>query len=222
MTPASGVERAGESHQEGGRMKASISVIGVVLASLALGNVSLVAQQKKEGGKPLGEYSSILVSKFDVDKNPATEDFPKGLEVMMQSRTIQELRSKKLFADVVDGSEPAAGAEPGQAKPVANSNSASPAQNDSPRQIILSASVLTFDKGSRAARYMVGFGAGQSRVKMRFILRDALSGTEVLRFDQQGTFKGVFSVLGGSGDEAFVKAASSVVNNLIKELEKNR
>ena len=57
---------------------------------------------------------------------------------------------------------------------------------------------------------------------MRVVVRDSATSAEVLRFDEQGTFKGTFSVFGGGGDEASMKAASGVVNKLIKELENYR
>ncbi len=183
-----------------------------LLLMLAAALPALAADQKKEAAKQLAGYNGILVEKFAVDNNPATEDFPKGLETMMQSRAVQKLREKKIFDEVVDGAEPTA-ADPG----VAKAPGAEP-----PRWLILSATVLTFDKGSRAARYWGGFGAGATRIKVRFVLRDEKTGAEILRFDHQGSFKGMFSTFGGSQEEAFGKAASGVVNGMTTELEKNR
>ena len=59
----------------------------------------------QQGTKLLSPYLSILVSNFEIDKTPATEDFPKGLEKLMQSRAAKDLREKKIFAEVVDGSD---------------------------------------------------------------------------------------------------------------------
>jgi Domain of unknown function (DUF4410) len=188
--------------------------------------------------KKLAGYTGIVVEKFTVDQNPATEDFPKGLDVLMQGRAVEKLREQKLFEQVVDGAAVPADKSPAS-KPAPSPETAAPpaqpsvtgaaaeapkpaASAGNERRLILSGTVLIFDKGSRAARYWVGFGAGQAKMKVRFTFRDAQTGTEVMRFDQQGTFKGAFSAFGGGQDEALVKAASGVVKGLISEIIKNR
>jgi hypothetical protein len=106
---------------------------------------------------------------------------------------------------VIDGGEAPLASEP-----------ATPAPE---RRLILSSSVVALEKGSRAKRYFAGLGAGQSKVKVRFAVKDARTTTEVLSFEEQGSFKGVLSAFGGSEEEAFVKVASDVVENLIEELK---
>jgi hypothetical protein len=175
---------------------------------LLFATVLIAGGQQQGGTKPLSGYSSILVSNFEIDKTPATEDFPKGLERLMQSRTAKDLRERKVFAEVVDGSD----------TPVATSAG----QESASKHLILSANIVSYDKGSRAARAWVGIGAGESRIKMRFTLRDAETNSVVLLFDQQNTFKGTNSVYGGNQDDASVKPAMTAIKQMIKTLETNR
>lgn len=209
--------------------------IAVFLAGAGLSAApGLFAQQTT---KKLTGYNAIVIEKFDVEKNAATEDFPKGLEVVMQGRAVVKMREQKLFEKVIDGAEApgVTGAaenkeavkEPGNTEKTERKTGEPSGQKNmatapGERRLILSSTVVLYDKGSRAARYFGGFGAGQSKVKVRFILKDAQTNAEVMSFDKQGTFKGMFSAFGGSQEEAFAKAASGLVKALIDELTKNR
>ncbi len=209
--------------------------ISLLLAAAGLSPApGLFAQQST---KKLAGYTAIVIEKFGVEKNAATEDFPKGLEVVMQGRAVLKVREQKLFEKVIDGTEaPAVTAtveNKDAVKEAGTTEKTEPkpreliAQKDTAaapgeRRLILSSTVVLYDKGSRAARYWGGFGAGQSKVKVHFTLRDAQTNAEVMSFDEQGTFKGMLSAFGGSQEEAFTKAASGVVKALVNELVKNR
>jgi len=189
-------------------MKNVFFIAGSHVTILLFATVLIAGGQKQGGTKPLSAYSSVLVSNFEIDKTPATEDFPKGLEKLMQSRAAKELRERKVFAEVVDGSDAPIATSAGQGSPS--------------KQVILSANIVSYDKGSRAARAWVSFGAGESRIKIRFTLRDSETNSVVLQFDQQNTFKGMNTTYGGSQDDASLKPAISAVKEMIKKLEMNR
>jgi len=155
--------------------------------------------------KKLAGYNAIVLQDFSVDKNPATEDFPKGLETMMHSRAVAKVRDEKVFNKVIDAGE----------APATQTDS-------SQRSVVLNGTVMIFDKGSRAGRYWVGFGAGQAKLKVRFVLTDAGTGAEVMHWDQIATFKGTFNAFGGSQDQALTGVANGVVKGLIKQLRLNR
>ena len=53
------------------------------------------------------------------------------------------------------------------------------------RTLILRGKVIRVDPGSRAARYWVGFGAGNAHVRIQGEILDARSNTTLLRFEQQ-------------------------------------
>ncbi len=65
-------------------------------------------------------------------------------------------------------------------------------------------------------------GAGATKVKVRFILRDAETGEELFRTDRQGKFYGTISLVGGGKEHAVSEAAGDVVDGLIKDIQKNR
>ncbi len=193
---------------------------------------TLAAQTKTT--HQLSGYHVLAIEPFTVDKNPATENFPEGLEKVMHSTALRKVREKKLFSSVINGADVSA-KPPAEQKDVATpsepvvegeSPAPAPAAPQTPavekRTVILSGTVIQFDKGSQAARFWVGMGAGASKVRVRFVMRDAATGAEVMRFDLEGKFYGMWSTFAGSDDEAMIKAATSVVKNLVKTLEQNR
>jgi hypothetical protein len=68
----------------------------------------------------------------------------------------------------------------------------------------------------------VNFGAGATKVKVRFVLLDAQTGQELLKLDRQGKFYGVVGLFGGSRSQADAKSARSVVQGLIRAIEARR
>ena len=77
-----------------------------------------------------------------------------------------------------------------------------------------------FTPGSRAERYLVGFGAGAAKLKVQFVLQDAASGQELLRVDDHRTYwVGTF---GGSKNDALNKTAEGMAQSLINDIKKNR
>ena len=194
------------------KLKSSaISAIPWLAVILLLAPAALLAAQEAPIAKPLAGYTTIVVEKFTIENNAATENFPRGYETVMQNETIRRLEKKALFERVVDAAEATAESDP------APDTAAEPGKT-----LVLSGTVVTFDKGSRAARYLVGFGAGATKIKVRFVLRDASSGQNVLEVDRQGKFYGVISFVGGSQSQADSKSARSVVAGLIKVIAKNR
>jgi hypothetical protein len=88
--------------------------------------------------------------------------------------------------------------------------------------LLLVLGIVGFNKGNRAARYIVGFGAGATKIKVRLVFRDAESQQELLSVDREGKFSGMFTLVGGSGTQAMSDVANDVIDGLIKEINKNR
>ena len=80
--------------------------------------------------------------------------------------------------------------------------------------------IIGYDPGSQATRAMLCCGAGATKVKMRFIFRDAQTSKEVFRTDQQGKYAGTWALTGGSTDKGTREAAEKLVEGLIKEIQK--
>lgn len=193
-------------------MKVSAMATLAIAAVLAGGSA---IQAEPPGGKLAG-YGSIVVEKFTVETNSATQDFPRGQEQAIQENTVRRLLKEKLFEEVVDGAAEAPGTGGIEMTP-APATSATPK-----RRVKLSGTVTMYDKGSRAARWLVGFGAGATRVKVLFIFRDAETGAELFRTERKGSFSGMIAFVGGGKDQATGEAAGDVVDGLVKQIKKNR
>ncbi len=187
-----------------------------VLSALALTSSEVLrsspARDPEKPAKSLTGYTVISVEKFAVGTLSTQEGFPQNFEKVMQKLAVSKLTASKLFENVTDVSE--ASAAP---------SSGAPAPTEQPgHRIILSATVIGYDPGSRAARNWIGLGAGAAKVKVRFIFRDAQSNKEVLRRDLQGKFTGTWTLTGGTTEKATRQSAEKVVDELIKEIHKNR
>jgi Domain of unknown function (DUF4410) len=181
-------------------MKTSNSFIKTFVLLVAF-SLFAIAQDNK---KPLAGYTTIVVEKFTVEKTTATEGFPAGEEGVLQKTAISKMRQKQAFATIIDGSESAAGTE------------------EASKRLILSGTIIGFDKGSRAKRYAIGFGAGSTKLKVRLVIRDADNQKELLSVDREGKFRGMFTLVGGNQAQAMSDVANDVIDGLIKEINKNR
>lgn len=186
-------------------------VFGITAVLLFIGPELLSAAPAAKNGKPLAGYTTIIVEKFTIENNAATEKFPRGYETVMHGEMVNRLRKRGIFEHVIDGEKPTEESNP------------SPGDAKQPEKTLtLSGTVISYDKGNRAARYLVNFGAGATKVKVRFVLLDAQSGQELLKLDRQGKFYGVFGMFGGSRSQADAKSARSVVQGLIRAIEARR
>lgn len=211
--------------------------MAVLSILLAIGGAATARPREPRSAttaKKLSDYKVIVVEAFTIDKNPATADFPKGLELLIHARAVQELQAKALFDAVVDAGPavPEDAAAPnapldmrvGAVSPAPSPVGAQAARDavSAGRRVDLHCVILSFSKGNRAARYVAGFGPGESKLKVRFTLTDAMTGTEIMSWEQTGTFKGTFTPFGGSSGQASDSLANGVVKGLIKQIEKNR
>ncbi len=193
------------------RAYVSFSVLVTSLLTSSEGLRWSPAQATEKPSKPLTGYTVINVEKFAVGTLSTKEGFPQDFEKVMKKLAVEKLTAGKVFENVTDVSE-ASAAPP----------SGAPAPAEEPgHRIILSATVIGYDPGSRAARSWIGLGAGAAKVKVRFIFRDAQSNKEVLRSDLQGKFAGTWTLTGGTTEKATRQSAEKVVKELIKEILKN-
>ena len=127
--------------------------------------------------------------------------------MLLQSSALANLQMKKTFEQVMFA--------------VGNTNpeEARPAEG---QKLMMAMTVIQFEKGNRASRYLVGFGAGATKIKVRFVFTDAASGKEMFRTDREGKFYGAISFVGGSKEQAITEAAGDVLDGLIKDVNKNR
>src|SRR5260370_4266273 len=194
------------------RSHISFSVLAALLLASFQGLCSLPAQAKEKPSRPLTGYTVSTVGKFAVGTLSTKEGFRQDFEKVMQKLAVDKLNASKLFETVIDASEASATACFGAPEPT----------EEPGHRIILSGTVIGYDRGSRAVRWTIGMGAGAAKVKVRFIFRDAQSNKEILRSDLEGKFNGTWSLTGGPAEKATRVSAEKVVEELIKEIHKNR
>lgn len=155
--------------------------------------------------KPLNGYAEIAVESVAVAK--ACEFSPEQSDLLRKS-LVTKLRGRKTFVVIDCASRE--GAEAVKTPPA-----------EKVRRVIVTGTVITFDPGSPTARTL-GIGAGATKLRVRFVFKDAASGKEILTFERSGKYSGHFSGENATNDAAFVASATEVVDGALQEIEKNR
>lgn len=91
----------------------------------------------------------------------------------------------------------------------------SASQTASSRRVKISGSVSKYSKGSRAARYLVGFGAGRTKLVADVKVVDAESGTILFEQKVDGHVYG--GLFGGETDAAKGGVASEIIKTMTKK-----
>ncbi len=178
---------------------------------LAAGGAASQAAAQTAAHKPLAGYNAIIVEKATVEKNPKTAKFPAGYDTDLQMKIVDDLRKKGFFAEVIDAS-----AKPNDEALVVETNS------PNNKRLLLSTAIIDFSPGNKLLRYTVSMGAGATKVKAKFVFRDAVTGNEVLTMTKQGKFLGFLTVHGTGKDYSISEASGDIVDALIREINKNR
>lgn len=172
---------------------------------IAVVSLLLVAWIAQAAEKPLSAYQTIVIQPFTVDPELAKAKFPADYENVLQKTLFARLLSERVFETVTD---PAL--DPGGLK--ANSSVT----------VIASGEVLGYSKGNRAARVIINYGVGSARLKVAMVFRDAATGKEILRIEQEGSYAGFANLTGGSAQTAQNESARKVVDGLIKKIKAAR
>lgn len=110
-----------------------------------------------------GKFSNILVGGFDIKEGV---DFPSNYLATLSEELIAQLQEIKKFRQVVR-EERQSESLPGPA-------------------VRLIGTITEFKAGSRAKRYLIGFGAGKTKIKAHIQFVDHATGEVVLRQDVDG------------------------------------
>jgi hypothetical protein len=181
-----------------------------LLLASSQGLLSSPAPRPEKHPKPLSGYTAINVEKFAVGAFSSKEGFPQDFEKVMQKTAVEKLTASKLFEKVLDAAEPAAGATGAATAP------------EEAGRLILSGTIIGYDPGNQTTRAMLCCGAGATKVKVRFIFRDAQTSKEIFRTDQQSKYSGNWALTGGTTEKGTRRSAEKVLEELIKEIHKNR
>ena len=83
------------------------------------------------------------------------------------------------------------------------------------RRVKISGTVIKYSKGNRAARYLVGFGAGRTKLVAKVKVTDAESGNVLIEQDVDGHVYG--GLFGGDTDSAKGGLASDIIKSMTKK-----
>ena len=151
--------------------------------------------------KPLAGYNEAVVERFAVEKDCELSPLQSDA---VQKTVVTRLRARKIVA-VIDTLD-AGGEELAKTPPA-----------EGVKRMTVTATVLEFAHGSRTAR-SIGIGAGATKLRVRFTIKDALTGTELFTTERLGRY----SRGDGTNEAGFSAVACEVVDGLIAEIEKNR
>jgi len=148
--------------------KVKLLVLLVLAAALLLATPASDAQKK-----PKGAYVAIEVTRFDVKEG--VEKFTADWLITMTEELVKQLNETRKFKQVLrEGETPADASAPA---------------------LKLVGTVTEYKPGNRAARYMVGFGAGSTKVKAHVKFLDRATAAVLFEDDVDG--KVVMGVIGG-------------------------
>jgi hypothetical protein len=194
-------------------MEAAMKRISILMLILCACLASVAWAQQQRAGKPLAGYTAILVEAFTVENGQPTKDFPAGEEANLQRRAIAALGASGIFEKVVDGSQKSSEEPP---------PSESPAK-EGRRKVILSSTIIAFDKGSSGARFVTWpLPVGASKAKARFVFRDAENNQEVFRFEKEAKFQATMSAGIATKEEQMSHIKGGLADALVKEIKHNR
>lgn len=139
-------------------MRKRLLVILFGLTTVGLGVASAA-----EATVRTGQYQNIEVMRFDTLNGI---DFPPDYLATMMEELVRELTATSRFQQVLRQGE-------------------TPAEANTPT-VELVGTVTEFNKGNRAVRYVVGFGAGKTKVKAHVRFVDSATGHILLEKDVDG------------------------------------
>ncbi|MCI0336476.1 MAG: DUF4410 domain-containing protein [Acidobacteria bacterium] len=155
-------------------------------------------------------YSVIIIEKPVVAQTTATAGFPERYDTALQLKIIDELRQQPFFTYVIDGTK----------KGADGLGITLPADA---RRLVLSSTIIGFDRGSRNTRIAIGLGFGSAKVKVKFVFRDADNDLdELIILTQEGRFGNFTEVFDPDKNVTVTGASSEVVDGLVRVIKKNR
>ena len=132
-----------------------------VLLFILVGCLTTFAQTTKTDLKD--KYQNIEVVSFDIQEDTK---FPVESRDVIMSQVVEELKQLKKFKQV--------------------SNTGETVAQDAGPTVRLTGVITKYKPGSRAKRYLVGFGAGSTKVVAHITLIDVTSGATVFEKDVDG------------------------------------
>jgi hypothetical protein len=150
--------------------------------------------------KPLTNYSTLVINDFttnlnDQDSADMANDFADRLLVAVMDDRARN-PGESIFDEVVR-------------------------QSDSTDRVLeLDGTIISFEKGSQAKRYFIGFGSGKAYITIQSVFTDRSTGEEILKTNFDGELAG--GIFGGAFSEtvdAVVRAYIAYFDDYFEKLE---
>lgn len=186
-------------------MKGIVSILAVMLFVA----IPTLGQNASSSAQAAPVEQSIEVVKFDIR---AGVEFPASTRDVMMTEIVDELTKLKKFTLVL-GDVAVAGAAKKE-EPVTEA----PAATDVETKLVLTGTVTQFNPGNRAARYLIGFGAGKTKVVAEIKLVERATGKVVLEKKVDGSV--IIGLFGGDSNGATRGLAEEVASVTKKALFK--
>lgn len=167
-------------------MKSLLFSIGMIAAALVVTTSAAAASKSSNSSEK--KYAYIEVDRFDVQQGV---DLPPDYQLTIVEDLVNQLGKIKGVKQVLREGE----AQP-QEEPV----------------LVVTGTVTKYKKGSQAARYLVGFGAGATVIKAHFKCYDAASKELVLERDADG--KVAMGIMGGKSEGANDGLAKEITKDI--------
>jgi hypothetical protein len=151
-------------------------------------------------------YDKIEVSDF---RNKIGDNLPAETVVDLQARVVEAVNASKLLA-----AAPNPDLKFPKKDPADDTKLAWPGTgNDGDaRTLVLFSELITFNKGSRAKRYLIGNGTGRAELRGDCYLIDKKTGQQIFRFQSFGETN--WGAFGGGADKTLKGFANRIVGFL--------
>ena len=171
--------------------KSKMKIVSSLFVALCLSLVLSVVGFGQDAKSSKGPYKAIEIERFSVRQGVEFPD--KDLDELMNA-TVKNFQDSKRFDSVaLSGGEATETAGP---------------------RLRISGEVTKYVKGSRAARYLVGFGAGKTKIMADITMTDTATGEVVFHQVVDGDV--TWGVFGGDSDAA----KGGVADEIIREMKK--
>jgi len=152
---------------------------------------AVAADKEKVDAKFKNVYQNIEVTRYAIQEGV---EFPADWLLTMVEETVKRLQETKKFGEVLrEGETPNAPNAP---------------------TLQLGGTVIHYDKGNRAMRYIVGFGAGKTKVVAHIKITDKSTGELIFEDDVDGKV-----IMGGMGGDS-LGATEGLAKEVAKKIKK--
>ena len=147
-------------------------------------------------------YSAIILTPFKINSREAQDEedarLAKDMSAYLQAQLVRKLKAAGIFAKVIDAS-------------------ASAEMPSNEKVLRLEGDLSEITQGNRAARYLVGFGAGAAKAQIETRLLDAQSGRiELITADRRAAAFGIF---GGNGRQYVTESMDQMADGYVRLLK---